>query len=274
MRSVLMFLILSILIFGCRSVKKAQKTDDAILKTDTTPAVTIAESKPKTEAEPRKDDVFAKVVKSKISFNSFNAKVRVQYESKEGGDDATAYVRLKKDSIMWLSLRGPLGIEGFRVLITPDSVKVIDLLKKNVLYKSIDYLRDITGIPFDFSNLQDLVVGNPVFTNNHIISSRVNENNQLLVLMEGRFFHHLISLDNTDFKVLHSRLDDVDSVRNRNCDITFSDYENRAGVMFSTKRKISVVEQSELIINLDFKQYSFNQPLTFPFNVPKNYKRL
>jgi len=277
MRIVSTFFILSILIFGCRPLKNAQSTQGAVAKTDTGLTVVDVKDKPatkETEVAPGKDDVFAKVLKNNISFNSFNAKVRVQYESKEGGDDATAYVRLKKDSIMWLSLRGPLGIEGFRVLITPDSVKVIDFLKKNVQYKSIDYLAEITGIPFDFSNLQDIVVGNPVFTDSNISSARVNENNQLVVLMEGKFFHHLISLDKTDFKVLHSRLDDVDSVRNLSCDITFSDYENAEGVMFSAKRKISVKEKSELIINLDFKQYSFNQAVTFPFNVPKNYKRL
>lgn len=88
------------------------------------------------------------------------------------------------------------------------------------------------------------------------------------------FFKHLVSLSNADYTILHSKLDDINEGRNRTCDITFSDYENTSGVPFSTKRDISVAEQSKLDINLDFKQYSFNQPLTFPFSIGKNYKKL
>lgn len=175
---------------------------------------------------------------------------------------------------MWLSLRGALGIEGFRVLITKDSVKVMNLLKKNVQYRSISYLQEITDLPFDFATLQDMVVGNPVFIDSNIVSYKVNASNELLVLMSGKFFKHLLTIDNTAYTILHSKLDDMDETRNRTCDITFSGYDNSAGTPFSTKREISVAEQSKLDINLDFKQYSFNQPLTFPFNIQKNYKRL
>lgn len=92
--------------------------------------------------------------------------------------------------------------------------------------------------------------------------------------MGGKIFKHLVTLDNNDYKVLHSKLDDVNAARNRTCDITFSDYDNSGAVSFATKRKISVAEQSKLDINLDFKQYTFNEPVTFPFSIPKNYKRL
>jgi hypothetical protein len=200
--------------------------------------------------------------------------VRVGYQGKEGGDEATAFVRMKKDSAIWISLRGALGIEGFRVLITQDSVKVMNLLKKNVQFRSIAYLQEITDIPFDLATLQDLIVGNPVFIDSNIISYKVNGSNELLVLMGGKIFKHLLSLDDTDYSLLHSKLDDIEVGRNRTCDITFSDYNNSSGVMFSTRRRISVAEQSKLDIDLDFKQYTFNQPLTFPFNIPKNYKRL
>ncbi len=169
---------------------------------------------------------------------------------------------------------GALGIEGFRVLITRDSVKVMNLLKKRVQFRSIGYLQEITDIPFDFTTLQDLVIGNPIFIDSNIVSYKVNASNELLILMSGSIFKHLVSLDNKDYKILHSKLDDINVGRNRTCDITFSNYENTTGVLFSTQRKISVAEQSKLDINLDFKQYSFNQPVTFPFNISKNYKRM
>ena len=264
---------LSVLMFACRPAKKVQKIQEAISKVDTASVAVRPNDTKALDSARLIKDVYNKVLKNKIDFKTFNAKVKVEYNSKENGDEATAYVRLEKDKVIWLSLRGALGIEGFRVLVTRDSVKVMNLLKKTVQLRSIEYLQDITELPFDFVTLQDLIVGNPVFIDSNIISYKTNADRELLVLMAGRLFKHLVTLDNTDFKVLHSKLDDIDVVRNRTCDITFSDYENSAGVPFSTKRRISVAEKSKLDINLDFKQYSFNQPTTFPFAIPKNYKR-
>ena len=272
MKVLILVLSLAAMVFSCRPAKKVQKIQTAISKSDTAVRVEIKDTYVEDSIRMVKE-IYSKVVMNKIEFSTFSAKVRVDYEGKDGGDEATAYIRLQKDKVMWLSLRGQLGIEGFRVLITPDSVKVMNLLKKNYQLRTIGFLQEVTQLPFDFTTLQDLVIGNPVFIDSNIISYKVDGNNELLVLMVGSLFKHLVSLDNADFKVLHSKLDDVDIIRNRTCDISFTAFDYTAGFPFSTKRNISVSEQSKLNIKLDFKQYLFNQPLTFPFSIPKNYKR-
>jgi hypothetical protein len=55
--------------------------------------------------------------------------------------------------------------------------------------------------------------------------------------------------------------------------INYSDYETNKGVKFSTNRSISVTEKTKLDVKLNFKQYAFNETLSYPFSVPKNYKR-
>lgn len=262
-------LIIAAITFSCRPAKKVQKIEQAISKKDTTAAVVVKEKAVDSLSMIR--GIYAKVLSNKIDFKTFSAKVRVGYQGKDGGDEATAFIRLERDKTMWVSLRGALGIEGFRVLVTPDSVKVMNLLKKQVQYRSISYLKEITQLPFDFSTLQDVLVGNPVYMDSNIVSYKTN-GNELLILMAGKMFKHLLTVDTQDLKVLHSKLDDVDAAKNRTCDITFSDYKNTNGVLFSSQRKISVAEKSKLDVELDFKQYSFNEQLTFPFSIPKNYK--
>ena len=257
--------------FACRPARKVQKIQEAISKIDTV-SVASDRSKNAVDSIRKAKEVYSNIFRNKIEFKTFSAKVRVQYDGKEGGDEATAFIRLEKDRMIWLSLRGALGIEGFRLLVTKDSVKVMNLLKKQVQYRTISYLKEITELPFDFQTLQDLIVGNPVFVNSNVVSYKTNGNDELLVLMIGDLFKHLLTLDNNNYTVVHSKLDDVDVVRNRTCDISFNDYQNKAGFKFSTKRRISVAEKSKLDINLDFKQYDFNEPVTFPFSVPKNYK--
>ena len=72
---------------------------------------------------------------------------------------------------------------------------------------------------------------------------------------------------------MHSKLDDVDMLRSRTCDISFGSYDLVDGRQFAKYRLISVSEKSKLDIYMDFKESSFNDPLKYSFNVPKNYKR-
>ncbi len=264
--------------FSCKSAGKFQKTRETVSRVDTSSVVAAKDNKIADIATVIKDsaslikEVYNKFIDNKINFTTFNAKVRVAYNDKDGGDEATAFIRIKKDTAIWLSLRGPLGIEGVRVLITPDSVKVMNLLKKYVQYRSINFLQQLTGLPLDFSALQNIVIGNPVFIDSNI-SSYISDSNHLQILMTGKLFKHLATIDNYDYKIIESRLDDINNV-NRTCDIVYSGYDNVSGVPFSTQRKISLINESKLDINLNFKQYAFNQPVTFPFNISGNYKRL
>jgi hypothetical protein len=145
-------------------------------------------------------------------------------------------------------------------------------IKKTIQISSIHYLETLTQTPFDFNTLQNVIIGNPVFTDGKLVSYRKAENG-LQVLLIGKLFKHLLTLDPVESKVLHSKLDDVDSVRNRTCDITFGQYEKNGNINFSTFRKISVAEHSKLDVTLNFKKYTFNEPVSFPFNIPKNFKR-
>jgi hypothetical protein len=275
MKKILFFLVpLMAIIFSCRTTKKVQTIQTAITKKDTTQVITVKES-PRIDSSAIIKSIMGKVMQKRIDFNTFSAKVKTDYESAADSKSFSMYLYMKKDSVIYLRLVGSfLGItkEGFVVRITKDSVTVVNKIDKVVQYRSIAYLQEVTQIPFDFTTLQDMFIGNPVFIDSNIVSYRAGDA-QLSVLMVGKLFKHLVTLDNADYKVLHSKLDDVDDFRNRTCDISFSKYEEKAGFNFSTYREISVAEKSKLNIWLDFKQYSFNEPLTYMFNIPKNYKK-
>ena len=91
--------------------------------------------------------------------------------------------------------------------------------------------------------------------------------------MAGQFFKHLLTLSSSTYLLTHSKLDDVDINRNRTADITYSGFENKNGVNFSTYREITISEKNKVDIQLNFKQYEFNKELSVFLNIPKNYKR-
>ena len=58
------------------------------------------------------------------------------------------------------------------MLIKKDSVILMNTRDKEVQYRSLDYLQEVTQIPFDFNTLQDLLIGNPIFFSDNSISYR------------------------------------------------------------------------------------------------------
>ncbi len=271
MRYILPFLIVTTVIAAsaCRSTRKIQT---AIAKKDTAQVVIVDKSKADSIAFI--SNVFNQVKNQKIDFNTFSAKIRVDYSDKNGkGPDLTVFVRMEKDKVIWLSINATVfSYEAFRVLITPDSVKVLNKKDKEMQLRSLSYLQDLTQIPFDFNTLQDLIIGNPIYLDSNIVSFKKGESS-ISLLSRGDLFKHLITLSNKDLLLEHSKLDDVNISRNRTCDLTYTRYENKQGIAFSTVRKIAVAEKSKIDIDMDFKQYSFNETLSFPFSIPKNYKR-
>lgn len=263
-------LILLLCTQACRPVRRVQKIETAVSSKDTSLRVVMPVQKP-LDSLGLAGDIIARIQKKPILFNTFYAKVRIDYNDNSGGGQATAFIRIKKDSLIWISLN-QLGIEGMRLLIRPDSVFLMNKLKRTVQLRSIKYLQELTELPFTFAELQDLIVGNPVFLDSHVKQYR-NSEEAIEILMVGPIFKHLITLEKPNQLFVHSKLDDVSHSRNRTCDITLDKYEQQGNVFFSTLRKIAVSEDQRLDVEMDFKNVNFNQPLSFPFNVPANYQR-
>jgi hypothetical protein len=265
-------LIIVVSVVSCKSAKKIQ-TAITKSKTDTTQMIIVDNSHADSVAVIQ--DLLKKINSNRIvNFKTFSAKVKVNYKDKEGEQpELTVFIHVLKDSLIWVSINATIfSYEALRVLITPDSIKVLNKKDKLVQLRSVSYLQELTQLPFDFFTLQDYLLGNPVYLDSNVISYKKNE--QSITLMNvGPIFKHLISISNGDFLLQHSKLDDVDPIRNRTCDLIYTGYENNNGVKFATERRISVSEKAKLDIDMNFKQYGFNETLSYPFSIPKNYKR-
>ena len=259
---------------ACTTTRKTQGLQEAMSKKDTTQSVIMKEVKVDSGAIVR--DILQKVVSNKVDFNTFNAKIKVDYESAEKSDNYTIYLSMRKDSVILIKVKGSfLGISsvGLEAQITKDSLILVQLVgEKNVKYRSISYLQEISQIPFDFATLQDIIMGNPIYIDSNVLSYK-NTESELLVQMAGEVFKHLLTLSNTNYQITHSKLDDINVERNRTCDISQNTYQPLGKFMFATYRKITVSEKSKLDVFLDFKEYSINEPLKYTFDIPKNLKR-
>ena len=268
MRIIAILVLTCCLAASCRTTRNIQT---AINKKDSSTVAVPVPATSRVDSVKMIRETVAKMNANHIDFNTFSAKVNVDYQASDGKKyDVNANIRMYKDSVIWISITAIFGIEGLRAYITKDSVKILNMQDKVYTARSVSYLQEVTALPLDLTSLQDVLIGNPVFVDSNIISySRGDDNISLLSI--GTFFKNLLTL-NSAYQIENSKLDDADVNRSRTCNLSYSEYETKKGVPFSTRRRITVAEKSKLDIKLDFKSYDFNETLSFPFTVRKNYK--
>ena len=89
--------------------------------------------------------------------------MRIDYAGEDMSVSASATLRMKKDSLLWLSVK-KLGFEIARVQVTTDSVYVVDRFNKEYTVEGLAYLAESYGLPAgSLTELQDFILGNPVF---------------------------------------------------------------------------------------------------------------
>lgn len=269
MKKVFVLVVLIAVLASCRSTRTIGRavTKKDTLVTAVTPPAAVADTQQLIST------ALQQVQQNKINFTTFSAKVNVDYKGTDGkGYSVNAKINMYRDSAIWVSANAILGIEAMRLLVTKDSVKLLNKLEKTYAVRSIGYLREVTSLPLDLYTLQDLLIGNPVYLDSNII--RYTAANGFVTLLSlGEHFKNLLTLNEADKTLVQSKLDDTDPRQSRTAGLWYSDYDNSRGPLFSTRRQIVVTEKGRLEIKLEYKNYTFNEPVEFPFSVPKNYRR-
>lgn len=215
---------------------------------------------------------YERISSNRIEYSTFSSKIRVDYRDSKGRViDFNVFVRMRKDSVIWASIIGALGVEGFRVMIRPDSVVILDKLEKTVQHMSVAGLQELTQLPFDFRTLQELLVGNPVYMDGDLKAYR-EEPGVVSMSLFGGFFKHLLTFTRSDMLLQSSKLDDIDPVRSRTAKLVYEDYQPNGRWMFSGRRQLTLAEKSRIDVLMEFRQVEFDLPLSYPFSIPRNYK--
>ena len=271
MRIVVILLMLGAFFTSCRSTKKIQT---ALVKRDTIQTNVLSDlERARLDSIAFIQEQYVQLQAKRIQYTTFNAKLDVDYEDGTGQQlNLNAQLRMYKDSVIWASITAILGIEGLRAYITRDSVKLLDKQNKIYIARSVAYLTEVTALPLDLRSLQDLLIGNPVFLDSSL-HAYSKGNGTISLQGANSFFRLLFTITEQEKVLLSTKLDDLDLTRNRTSFLGYAEYDNRNGITFSQRRNIAVSEKKKLNVELRFKQYAFNETLSFPFSIPKNYRR-
>ena len=269
MKHLVYILLLIFFVQACTNVKKVQVIQDALSVVDSSNLKKV----PEIDSLAIVEEIVNHFNTDKIAFTTMNAKIKVDYESEKNSDSYIANMSIQKDSTIYITVRGAMGVIGLKALIKRDSVTLFYPLQKKTDKRPLKALVDIVKIPFSFTTIQDLLIGNPIYMDNAKLVSFKKSEDRLQASLLGSLFKNLVVLDAEHTKILQLKLDDIDIAQHRTCNISYSNHVKVDNVSFPLSREITIESKTKLIIHMEVKEYGFNEPLKYTFAIPRPGKR-
>jgi hypothetical protein len=204
-----------------------------------------------------------------IDFDWFVSKAGAKIESPEENAKGTVYLRVKKDSMIWLVFK-KYSVEASRMLITQDSFFIIYRLDKKYERGSIEDLEQAFNIDFSFKDAQQLIVGN----------SFLPDTSQLDITMEppyykmdGEDLDFLLTYWINGFDLSLEKLNYRDN-RGREVNIKYGDYriiEGKGRIPYLREYDVPADDGQRAYFKLDFKEIGFEKPERTIFRIPEQY---
>ncbi len=195
-------------------------------------------------------------------FDWFTGKARVEVYEDGNKTEFTASIRIRKDSAIWLSISPALGLEAARVLITHDSIRVIDRLNGESFSKDYRYFTGYTSLPVTYDLLQDLIMGVPLFSDLQTFDVSRSDSAYTLVSNSGNHSNR-ITLNRVFLPVQQTISDSARTTLS----ISQQQYEIPYTTPFSLWRKIELQQRLAMKIIITFSKIKVNEPVKLPFGV-------
>jgi hypothetical protein len=213
-----------------------------------------------------------------ISFDYLVAKSKVDFKSKsQDFDNTNINIRIKKDSIIWLSVTG-VGFEVARGVITRDSIVFMDKIHKDYFVFNYEQLSKQYNFDLNFALLQSVIIGNLPFPQQP--DARFVKENEFYVLKQ---IVERLEVDNYigESNLKLSRLKATEVPTQNTFTLDYADFKDVRSFLFpfTSHIDLNVKSQKDQKINqttMHIKHSKVDlvsENPGFPFSVPSSYKR-
>ncbi len=206
-----------------------------------------------------------------LDFNYLSSKGQITVNDKNDNLSSGLSIRMQKDSVIWVSIQPGLGIEAARMMLTQDSVYFMNRLKKEYAATDYRFLRNKLQVDVSFEVLQSILLGNYQPQGSEKVMSaegmqHIQQQRQNLT------FDYFISDINSKLQQLN--VQDINT--SNTITVKYNSFEPVGQVPFAHGLAAQVLQKGEVSdFTLKHSRVSVSdEPLSFPFTVPSEYKHL
>lgn len=210
-----------------------------------------------------------------IDYNWFTAKIKVNFQSPEERFAATMNVRIQKDSMVWIS-GSKFTVEGVRILMTQDSIYMMDRLARKYTVSDYAYLQKVYNLPASLEAVQAILVGNTVIIGNKKQLRADIKGSQYTLTATEKDLRATYTLDGLTYLLDKLQLNEV--TKKRDMIMQYSDYQpiESKNKNFSYFRNLTLQSPETGTITSEFRysRVTFDIPKNTPFKIPSSYQRI
>ncbi|NNF01224.1 MAG: DUF4292 domain-containing protein [Bacteroidia bacterium] len=268
-------LIFSTGMLSCKSTSKIKKTVDKeiILKRDSLKSQELLEQVHSVFAAPE----------------WFNCKSNAKVVNSGKTTSFNVNMRYRRSEAIWISFSPLLGIEVARVLITSDSVKIMDRHNKKYWLGDYQVLQETFNLDLSFEQIEAVLLGNlyeyvkenkykSIYMDNEIyVLSTLGRRKIIKTLKEKEPHKNVIQdvwIDPETNRIVAT--DIIDDKMERSLHIKYSKLlKTDAGVIpQQVDFELLISDTKDLNVSLSHTKFEVNEEKSFPFKIPESYEAM
>lgn len=206
-----------------------------------------------------------------LEFTYLNARGQLKLEDKGETTSSGYALRMKKDSIIWVSVLPGLGIEAARFKMTPDSVYVMNRIHKEYTATTYQFLSKRFNVDLNFQVVQAILLGN-YQANGSEKATTEGQMQHVQQLRENLLFDYFISGQNLKLQQLNVK----DQSTGNSIIVQYNSFQPIGKIPFAHELAAQVLQAGQVSdFSLNHSKVAVSdEVLEFPFSVPSGYKRL
>ncbi|NVK51802.1 MAG: DUF4292 domain-containing protein [Flavobacteriaceae bacterium] len=206
---------------------------------------------------------------------TIDARLKVVYKDKKTNQTLHVKLRIQKDKVIWLNVTYKGIILVARAKITPQSVSYYEKINKTYFVGDFNVLRNFLGAEVNFTQLQNLLLGQAIFDlKAQKYTAEINDNAHLLTPKQQQtLFDILFWINPAHYKLDKQELKSLE--KNQVLQIGYQNYALIEGETFPKHIEIKAMENDEVTsININYTSVLFNKNIRTPFRIPNGYKQV
>ena len=216
------------------------------------------------------DEILNNHKEKKINYSWLTASAKGSLQINENQLPLIAQLRLKKDSIIWVSVSSPLGLEVIRLKLNKDSLHIINRLNKTFSVYDMDNANNIFGIS-SFESAQDLLVGSFNSSTKNWQSDISNDQYSLKNRNTKQSSETIIFINESFLLTKFNFL-----IKKNLITALYKDYDYFENIGYLPKNLDINLQANDTIIiaKIKYSNIKFNIPKKISFVVPKSYSKI
>jgi len=233
--------------------------------------------------------LYARMLENQMQFDQLSAKFTMVYVDEKAKTNLRGQLRIRNDSLIWMSITPALGIEAARVKLTNDSIEFINRLNKTYFSGKYELIDSVLNTTIDFSLLQSMFVGNDLTqydvnkfrssVDNGLYRMTIRERRKIKKYIkkgeiDTRVLVQQIWLDPETFRIARIDVKEQGEDENKKLQVYYNDYVEVDGQLFPSKIRVDIISGKSISIDVSFSKILLNSPLNFPFKIPGKYENM